>query len=864
MSKGQLIGVIVAAILGLIFVLVLIMSLWLYYKNRRNRREQNRFSMIAPIETEYHMVEAEIGVRRPGEGSPSRSGGEADPFLQASRSGSTAGPIYPGSAAYPVPSGSTRRNQGQGDSSLRSSATGSGYGVPVENPTWNFELDGPPFQQRHIMTQEQLARLDEENLIPEEDDDLYVAQDTPRGVPEYSPLMAPPRLVDPKASASQYTQVNRATIQMNNPFEDPMQMKAEATYPILPIRSGRPPTIDERPEYAIERNSRHITPASSVNSILRKASFLLDGLANITRLSWFKSNTNPSSGSLARSYPRAQPVTSAPFSDDDLEAGQALLSPVQMGEKSSLRSFGYGPRASPISRPVSAFDRPTSGLSHFSAVESQTTVYHDAMSSAAGTPTPPLVVPPPRAAFMGTAATSGSSSPELWARSQLMAPSPPFRGGSATPSSMNTPQQAQIQIPDYDDVVPERGLAARSRFPILEEDVDDVLNMPPPSAVSPFNTTTGSSSLPSLTADMSSFSARASTISPATPIRQTISTATDSTVVPVKYGSHIRTPSGSGSHIRTPSSGGNPFLAEFERGNDISIDVLEEEPPAPQENWRSMAAIVSHTTADGQRRTTFGPVQVGALPVSHLSADHLSEHGPRSGNSSGASSGSYGSSSSKGRSVLSHSGSITSDGRKQRRRPDVGASNNPPEPTSPALSAFGPQHAQGPSGAGSIGSTGIVSISLSTTTDENQIGSPHHPQASSGGSVITSGGRITDVSPLVMSSIPSYPSLPTASGSAPSPPPAAHMSPGSGRPIIGDDPERLRVEYENRQLMQLYGHRRVDDRQRRIQQDWQQQQGGQPNLNNQLNAGSPVNPAIRFSANPWATGLDETWSPKSR
>jgi len=149
------------------------------------------------------------------------------------------------------------------------------------------------------------------------------------------------------------------------------------------------------------------------------------------------------------------------------------------------------------------------------------------------------------------------------------------------------------------------------------------------------------------------------------------------------------------------------YESSSSEGENITIDVLEDEPPRAGDGWRVLArnANVSQT----EHRSSFGIPQfvyshdltaiseVGSLHSmrSHLnpfsarssgSAPASSRHNFSGSNSSKPSGHSHGRTTSSGIS-LAHSGSISSDGRRRLRGP-----------VSPALSAFGYPDSPSPTG----------------------------------------------------------------------------------------------------------------------------------------------------------------------
>lgn len=491
--------------------------------------------MITPIEQDYFVVEGDT--HTPGEGSPRQSGEEADPFLQARAGGSAGGPPR---ASGSRPPGPVPPPAGSLSSSGKSSSTNSGYGVLLDRPSLNIlPITQEDYHERrgNILSPEQLRRMDEENVLPRD-------HDQPE---EYSPLMPPPRLVDPEFSGSRVSVrplaiVPKATKQPIDVEEPVLATARRVKAGDLASRStGNSPT-DEFPEAGV-------LPRRT--SLSNRASHLIGSIANIGRLSWFSKHTADSSTNRS-----SRALGSTPFSDADLEAGHALLSPIQMSENRSLRGFTSEP------------ERPMSSVSARSGT-SGGTIYHDAHSSVPGTP--PLA-PPPRA----LTPASTSNSPEIWQTTYPLTPQP--------------------QPPNYDDqpLVPIGHRSPETTYANQVPDDFDILDTPAPPPVSPF---TSSSSRDS----SSTIGIRANPLPPGLAVLPTPKAWADSSTA-----------------SRTLSQGSFGLDSVAEDAIGISIDVLEEEPPVAGEGWRSMAAVVSNVMADGQRRTTFGLVCF-MLVVSHKS-----------------------------------------------------------------------------------------------------------------------------------------------------------------------------------------------------------------------------------------------------
>lgn len=328
-------------------------------------------------------------------------------------------------------------------------------------------------------------------------------------------------------------------------------------------------------------------------------------------------------------------------SSEDLESGQALLGNVSP-EMSDQRPLA--PAMSTMS------DRPMSSVSARSAA-SGATVYHDAQSSMPSTPVlagVPVLTPPPRALAAPNQAELGIWSPGSVERMRHHA--------SALGDSYIAETSTAPSVPTS-PVTPVFG------GPI------DILDMPAPRGISPFTSASSMKDTPS----NSSFGTKLLSYAPGLPLPTS----------PRIWGDITGTTSSTGS-----------FAGGTDGAADVTIDILEEEPPSAGDGWRSLAGVVPSSVDEVGRRTTFGLPQSVHQPGQYSEQESLSSMrshlSPGSRSSAGSAPASRrdlsvgtGSSKSQGTasgSSLAHTGSISSDGRHRHRAQG---------PISPALSAFG-------------------------------------------------------------------------------------------------------------------------------------------------------------------------------
>ncbi|KIK67024.1 hypothetical protein GYMLUDRAFT_256983 [Collybiopsis luxurians FD-317 M1] len=368
LARGQLIGVIIAGILGFIFLFVLALFLYLWWNARRNRRRANgdtRFAMVPPDDDN----ESYVIVGSPGEGSPRVSGDEAASFLRRDHDNAAMqGPVAPVSVAGPSTATDPPRHPPSADNSLSSNSTNSaasGYGTLLQNPSLGVF---PSFGQEHrstgrILSPEQLRQFDD---LPSEPRSRL---STVGEQGELVPLPLPPRLVD--VSHSHSRSLDRMP-SLGSQASD----AGEAT--LLTARRVRAEDLGPRP---------------TTDSSRKRDSLRGFGLA---ALGWFQGLGSSSSRRNSQLSPSLQ---STSLADRDIEAGRALLNaeidlPSEMAEVPRFRGqLGLGVGY--------AGNRPVSGAS---ANSRTSTIYHDAQSSLPGTP---QVMPPPRALANSSSAELG-------------------------------------------------------------------------------------------------------------------------------------------------------------------------------------------------------------------------------------------------------------------------------------------------------------------------------------------------------------------------------------------------------------------------------------------------------------------------
>ena len=557
MTKGQLVGIIVASILGLIFLFVLALFLFLWRKGRRNRQfttlvpidEDEDYEVLSPSDLEGYRVAGDIrsspdGYRAPGEGSPRHSGDEASSFLRKSRGGpSFAETSAAGAAASvamsqvptktgvshaipPIPPPTTNSNS-SGSQSTNSHA--SGFGVLIDRP--NTGLGYLPSMPEHPpdsgtpLSAADLHRLDQENNFP---DDPNVHEDGEyTGAYAYAtdPLLAPPRILNIDHSP------------LNAEFPSHISDLSEAEVLTAERRAiGSLVGSPESPQF-LEIGGEP-SPRSSSGLL---SAIGLGGLVNLGRRSWFGN---------FESHRHSPDFTIEPFTEKDLETGRAMLSPGTIVD-SRGRIVGAGPDGA----------RPTSSSSARSAATSGGTVYHDAHSA----PSTPLLPPVPRAAT--PAATPGPVTESL---------------GLSAPLS---------ELPAYDeDPIDSLGLTDNLNLHLDLAPDSDILDMPAPAALHNF----GSVSSLKETNTGSSLGLKILSFPPGL-----------ETVRPIGWSDVATEVTDSSPAVST--LGGAFLNNSLSSSGRATIDLLEDAPPGAELGWRSIA---SAGFGDAGRRGTFGLVNL--------------------------------------------------------------------------------------------------------------------------------------------------------------------------------------------------------------------------------------------------------------
>lgn len=592
LTRGQLIGVIIASVLGFIFLLVLILAAYLFFKGKRRRSGANDRN----LGTDYAVVPRQGGSREPGEGSPRHSGEEGDSFLRPSGyTRGARGKAGPSGAAYtevgvkpPVPpkvpripapptttsnlastnsSRGTSSNPSQNSKPSVGSSKSEFYGTLLaeDNPSRIQNRIGPIREEHEhgmtggaILTPEQMEQLNDENVLPPGNGEGEYT-----GAYAYS-LLPPPRLVDPAMSSAE-------AALPRPPFGQRQSALSHHS-------SSVPPDSDEnatlltarrvRVEELGPRSPSEPSPITEESDTSRQSTSFLGAIAS--RLTWRRSQSS-------RSSQQRPLLQSSPLSDSDPEQGRLRAPPAvpPMSEVARMRpglsTLGLGPDGS---RPISS----VSGKSQ----NSGGTIYHDALSSLPGTPSlPPL----PRAATPSDFAPGPTPPPSVGPSGFQHRPSVPSHLGQSSTSAPSAQQRAPPQTDSP---------AATSFGQTLAPNLD-ILDMPAPSAVSSFGSN-------------STFSHQASTTSDATIVNHA-----RPNIFQPRLGI-IPTPKSwadlSSGTVPSPGS----FAGDQDNGVGIgiTIDILEEEPPVAGEGWRSMAST-SGGEGEGEhhgRRTTFGLVSM--------------------------------------------------------------------------------------------------------------------------------------------------------------------------------------------------------------------------------------------------------------
>jgi hypothetical protein len=343
------------------------------------------------------------------------------------------------------------------------------------------------------------------------------------------------------------------------------------------------------------------TPAATRSGFL--GAIGLTNLANIGRLSWF--NSGESLGNTGRYSPHLTPepqrrsrrysptFSPVPMTDEDVESGRAAMAQRPMTGP-DIDSFGRVARPTIPGLDLSG-QRPISGVSARSGTSgSGQTVYHDARSSMPGTPAAPRVTTP--LDFGAELAL-----PEhAWLAGAIAGPAPP-------------PYQ------DDDPFIDNTGAVPRMDIPQpvpSTTDVDDILDMPAPSALSHFqsSSTQFQSNTTSSDRDSATVSSIGLSRNPFPPGLDFMAHAKEVS------GGMTWTPDGSLS-AATSGSMSSPLwqmhhvvAAHEDINNDApTVDILEEEPPEARDTWRSInSGAGAGGVSELGRRTTFGLVSASS------------------------------------------------------------------------------------------------------------------------------------------------------------------------------------------------------------------------------------------------------------
>ncbi|KAF8903719.1 hypothetical protein CPB84DRAFT_1823828 [Gymnopilus junonius] len=700
LSKGQLVGIIVASILAVIVSFVAGITLWLCLKGRRKRRSQLN---ILPIDDDYEIIPP--GGHLPGDGSPRHSGEEGDPFLQHHGGAAIAGPSRaPRVPPPPVAStGSKSSGSTANTGSDSSNSHASGFGVLLDRPSLGYLPITPEHDETtgQPLSPTDMARIQRESVLPD-DENQYDENGQYTGAYAISQdPQVPPRLVEPSATTPLLGGDSD-----NAPFTtQPSYLSEKSSFGSH--EEGEPSILTARRIKAEDLGPRTNSESTAGPSHRTSTGFLgalgLGGLANIGRLSWFRNLDSPRN-SRAISTPD---YTADPLTEKDIEIGRSgLLSPHSAG------SFGVRPRLGAGVGTLPDGTRPISSTSARSGA-SGGTLYHDAQSSL---PSTPLLAPLPRA-LTPAEQPRPPSAEHAWISSPLNdgtsgTPPPPAYTDRLHPAS-STP-------PPHHSSNPDLGNGGSNTF------AGDILDMPAPAPLNHFSSISSLKETPTGSSFGNNSTKPTSFLPP----------GLDSTIRPVGWSSRDSATTASrgsftGLFGLSSSILGTAMGQGMDQGvHDVSIlvdDVLDEAPPGAEQGWRTISSTGSNggggaplggmSPSDPGRRGTFGLFvphnpginseqgslhsmrsafspsasvrSSGSAPASRRDRD-VRMDGSISSNSSRPSAHSVARSMGSGASIVAHSllrtGSISEDDRRKGY-----ASGGP---ISPALSAFGIAHHQ--------------------------------------------------------------------------------------------------------------------------------------------------------------------------
>jgi hypothetical protein len=421
LTKGQLVGIVVASVLGLIFLFVLALFLYLWFKALKNRRQ---YASLSPIDDDYVLVPP--GGRLPGEGSPRHSGEEHDSLLRPR--------VQTAAASRPRPRGAQATANSNSSESTNSHA--SGFGVLLDKPSIGFTPSIPEeLRTGQPLSPTEFEQLEREDVLPE---DVEYGDGEYEGAFAYSRSPPIPRL-DP-ASAPLIGSMKRSKASLPGEPE-------EAT-----LHTARRVKVEDLgPRELADLSSTR----KSSNGILNAIG--LGGLANLARKSWFKHFDSPrQSGVPVHEF--------EPLSEKDIEAGQETLVAERGVDSFGIRTRGTTAEGQDGTRPVSRVSA-RSGASG-------ATLYHDAQSSLQGGAS---LTPPPRAL---TPVDQPTMTEQTWASSPLAGP-PIYEDRSWAPSTPpRNSSQTSFEFPASVDILDMPAPTALTHFASVSSTKDSSSGSP--------------------------------------------------------------------------------------------------------------------------------------------------------------------------------------------------------------------------------------------------------------------------------------------------------------------------------------------------------------------------------------------------
>jgi hypothetical protein len=404
-----------------------------------------------------------------------------------------------------------------------------------------------------ILTPEQMEQINDESVLPPGNGEGEYA-----GAYAYS-LIPPPRLVDPATKSSDVALPHP-------PFGHRLSEQSHRS-------SSVPPDADEnvtlltakrvRIEELGPRSPSTSSPVTEEADASRASTSFLGAIAS--RLTWRRSQSQSPRSS---QYQQRPLLEASPLSESDIEQGRLRALPAippmtEVARRRAGPSVGLSPDGS---RPISS----VSGKSQ----NSGGTVYHDALSSLPGTPSPS---PLPRASTPSDVATGHTPPPSVGPSGFQHRPSVPSQLGRSSPSATPT-QQHTAPAQTGSQVAPSFGQTLASSI--------DILDMPAPSALSSFGSSSSDATIVN-NAQPTVFQPRLAVI----PTPKSWADLSSGTI---------------------PSPGSFAGDQDNGVGIGITIDVLEDEPPTAGEGWRFMASSSGSGGAGEQhgRRTSFGLVSI--------------------------------------------------------------------------------------------------------------------------------------------------------------------------------------------------------------------------------------------------------------